>query len=157
METGEGGGEDGLVSILMRLAFTLQAIMAQIGAEHDLSMTQARLLGILRDREPTMAGLARFLVLDKSSITGLVDRAERRGLVRRTAAPRDGRSVQVAITARGRQVINACAAEVDKQVGALLDGLTDAERRRLAALAGRVVLKDAEIKGLDLLTGTWPG
>jgi MarR family transcriptional regulator, lower aerobic nicotinate degradation pathway regulator len=150
-------GEDGLVSILMRLAFTLQAIMAQSGTEHDLSMTQARLLGILRDREPTMAGLARYLGLDKSSITGLVDRAERRGLVRRTAAPRDGRSVLVAITPRGRQVIDACAAEVDKQVGALLDGFTDAERRRLAALAGRVVLKDAEIKGLDLLAGTWPG
>lgn len=150
-------GDAGLVNILVRLSFTLQAIMTAAGAEHDLSMAQARLLGILRDREPTMAGLARFLALDKSSITGLVDRAERRGLVRRAAAPRDGRSVQVVITPRGREVIDACASDVQDQVNALLDGFTDAERRRLAALAGRVVLKDAEVKGLDLLTGTWPG
>jgi len=147
----------GLVSILVRLSFTIQASMTAIAAEHDLSATQARLLGILRDREPTMAGLARFLGLDKSSITGLVDRAERRDLVRRIAAQRDGRSVQVAITPHGRQLIDACARAIEEQVGALLDGFTDAERRRLAALAGRVVLKDAEIKGVDLLTGAWPG
>jgi DNA-binding MarR family transcriptional regulator len=153
---GMESGDSGLVNILVRLSFTVQAILAQVGAEHDLSIIQARLLGILRDREPTMAGLARFLALDKSSITGLVDRAERRGLVRRAAAPQDGRSVQVVITPHGRELIDACAREVQDRVNALLGGFTDAERRRLAALAGRVVLKDAEVKGLDLLTGSWP-
>jgi DNA-binding MarR family transcriptional regulator len=155
--SGMGTDEAGLINILVRLSFTVQMVMGQAGAEHDLSITQARLLGILRDREPTMAGLARFLALDKSTITGLVDRAERRGLVRRVAAPQDARSVQVVLTARGRQVIEAFAVDVERQVSGLLTGFTDAERRRLAALAGRMVLKDAELKGLDLLTGTWPG
>ena len=155
--SGMGTDEAGLINILVRLSFTVQMVMGQAGTEHDLSITQARLLGILRDREPTMAGLARFLALDKSTITGLVDRAERRGLVRRVAAPQDARSVQVVLTARGRQVIEAFAVDVERQVSTLLTGFTDAERRRLAALAGRMVLKDAELKGLDLLTGTWPG
>jgi MarR family transcriptional regulator, lower aerobic nicotinate degradation pathway regulator len=146
-----------LANILVPLSFTIQAIIARVGAEHDVSITQARLLGILRDREPTMAGLARFLALDKSSVTGLVDRAERRGLVRRAAAPGDGRSVRVVLTAAGREVIDACGAEVERQIGVLLDGFSEAERGRLAALAGRIVLKDAELKGLDLLAAIWPG
>jgi DNA-binding MarR family transcriptional regulator len=44
----------------------------------DLSIPATRLLGVLRDREPTMLELAQLLELDKSSVTGLVDRAERR-------------------------------------------------------------------------------
>ncbi|MGH3156049.1 MAG: hypothetical protein ACRDNF_05685, partial [Streptosporangiaceae bacterium] len=87
-----------------------------------------------------------------ASITGLVDRAERRGLVRRVAAAQAARSVQVVITPGGRQLIDAFAVDVERQVSGLLDGFTDAERRRLAALAGRMVLKDAELKGLDVLT-----
>lgn len=158
MGTGDADATDGaLANVLVPLSFTVQAIIARVGAEHDVSISLARLLGILRDREPTMAGLARFLALDKSSVTGLVDRAERRGLVRRAAAPGDGRSVRVVLTPYGREVIDACAGDVERQVGALLGGFTAAERKRLATLAGRIVLKDAELKGLDLLAGIWPG
>jgi hypothetical protein len=64
-------------------------------AEHDLSIIQTRLLGVPRDRKPTMNELAWFLGLDKSSVTGLVDRAERRGLVARVPSTTDRRAVLV--------------------------------------------------------------
>ena len=66
---------------LAQLSFLIQGMLERRAAEHDLSIIQTRLLGVLRDRTPTMHELARFLGLDKSSATGLVDRAERRGLV----------------------------------------------------------------------------
>lgn len=69
----------GLVDALAQLSFLVQNALAELAGEHDLSITQTRLLGILRDREPTMNELGRHLGLDKSSITGLVDRAQRRG------------------------------------------------------------------------------
>jgi DNA-binding MarR family transcriptional regulator len=127
-----------LVDALVQLSFAVQLILARVGAERDLSVIQARLLGILRDREPTMAELARLLVLDKSSITGLVDRAERRGLVRRGADTEDGRSVRVAVTPHGRELIDACATEVEREIDSLVLDLSGAERHRLAALAGKI-------------------
>lgn len=148
--------ESDLVSALVRLSFAVQMILGGVAAEYHVSVIQARLVGILRDREPTMAALARFLSLDKSSITGLVGRAERRGLVRRIAAPEDGRSVHVVLTQHGREVAATFAREVGRQVGALAGDFTDAERARLLELAERIVMKDAAMKGLELLAG-WPG
>ncbi len=51
------------------------------------SLTRVRLIGILRDREPGMLELAQHINLEKSSASGLIDRAERRGLVARTPGP----------------------------------------------------------------------
>jgi DNA-binding MarR family transcriptional regulator len=138
-----------LVSVLVRTSFEVQMILGRIAAEHEVSVIQARLLAILRDREPTMAALARFLALDKSSITGLVDRAERRGLVRRSASPQDGRSVQVIITSHGRRLAEAFARDVVRELGVLVGDFTEAERSRLAVLAGRVAVRSAAARGLD--------
>src|SRR5262245_54524928 len=90
-----------IVDSLAQLSFLVLSILSRVGAEHDLSVIQIRLLGILRDREPSMLQLAQYLNLDKSSITGLVDRAERRGLVERTISPNDRRGFNVRITSAG--------------------------------------------------------
>ena len=47
---------------------------------------------ILRDREPAMLDLARHLALEKSSVTGLIDRAEARSFVERIPSDHDGRT-----------------------------------------------------------------
>ena len=62
---------------LAQLCFVVLGMLERRAAADDLSIIQTRLLGVLRDRKPTMQELARFLGLDKSSVTGLVDRAER--------------------------------------------------------------------------------
>jgi DNA-binding MarR family transcriptional regulator len=90
-----------------QLSFAVQTLLGDIAAAHELSITQLRLLGILRDREPAMLDLARHLNLEKSSVTGLIDRAQRRGLVERTTAPHDGRAIHVRLTAEGRRLTDA--------------------------------------------------
>ena len=65
------------IDAVVELSFAIQGVLGELAAEHDLSLTQLRLLAILRDREPTMLDLARHLKLTKSSVTGLIDRAER--------------------------------------------------------------------------------
>src|ERR1700749_1978861 len=92
---------------LAQLAFLITGMLERRAAERDLSIAATRLLGVLRDREPTMQELARLLDLDKSSVTGLVDRAERRGLVARAPSPADRRAVLVRLTEEGRSLIGA--------------------------------------------------
>src|SRR6202012_5980866 len=87
---------------LAQMSFTLMAVLTEVAAEHDLSLTQLRVLGILRDREPTMADLATYTGLERSTMSGLIDRATQRGLVAKSADPSDGRSVRVRLTAQAR-------------------------------------------------------
>src|SRR5690349_15114747 len=95
-----------MVDGLVQLSFLVQSILSRSAARHDLTVPQVRLLGILRDREPGMMELAAHLGLDKSSVTGLIDRAERRGWVRRRSTPTDGRAVLVSCTPEGRRLID---------------------------------------------------
>src|ERR1700741_5306890 len=95
---------------MAQLSFVIHRMLERRAAEHDLSIIQTRLLGVLRDRKPTMQELARFLGLDKSSVTGLVDRAERRGLVARVPSATDRRAVLVSLTDDGRSLISQASA-----------------------------------------------
>jgi DNA-binding MarR family transcriptional regulator len=142
----------GLIDALAQLTFTIQGALGRIAAAHGVSLVQTRLLGILRDREPTISELAGFLQLDKSSVTGLVDRAQERGLVRRVASAQDGRSVQVRITASGRALVDRAHDAFADEIAALTQGLSPTDRTRLSALASTVVVDDAARRGIDVLS-----
>jgi MarR family transcriptional regulator, lower aerobic nicotinate degradation pathway regulator len=142
------------VDALAQLSFLIQGILGRQSADHQLSIIQTRLLGILRDRQPTMNELAKLLGLDKSSVTGLVDRAERRGLVVRRPSTADRRAVQVHLTDDGRSLVSQAAAEFDHEVTALLDDLQTGDRRQLTRLITQVLVKHAASHGVDLLATT---
>jgi MarR family transcriptional regulator, lower aerobic nicotinate degradation pathway regulator len=125
---------DELRDALAQMSFTLMAVLTEVAAEHDLSLTQLRVLGILRDREPTMADLATFTGLERSTISGLIDRAAARGLVRRTADPHDGRSVRVTLTESARGLALEITAAVGDRIKPLTGQLNTAEQMRLTAL-----------------------
>jgi DNA-binding MarR family transcriptional regulator len=132
--------EPDLMDGLVQTSFAVMAVLNRVGAQHDLSLTQVRLLGVLRDRQPKMAELAHFLGLDKSTVTGLVDRAEKRGLVdRRRALPEDGRSIRVGLSEQGTRLALTVVDEVARQLTSLTSGLGAAERRRMGYLLQRVV------------------
>lgn len=140
------------VDAVVQLSFAVHALLGEIAAGHELSITQLRLLGILRDREPAMLDLARHLNLEKSSVTGLIDRAQRRGLVQRATAPHDGRAIHVRLTAKGRRLTEQITAEANETFSRLLDELPARDRARLAALAATVVRQHAGRRGVDLDT-----
>jgi DNA-binding MarR family transcriptional regulator len=146
-------GDLGLLDGLVQLSFAVQGALGRVAEEHDLSLVQVRLLGILRDREPGMLEVAAFLKLDKSSVTGLVDRAERRGLVRRASTPDDGRAVRVGLTGRGRELAQKFTKQVERELVSLVDGLSETDRKRLSALATQIVLNDSQrlLPGVSLL------
>ncbi|GGN04589.1 MarR family winged helix-turn-helix transcriptional regulator [Streptomyces fuscichromogenes] len=143
--TAEPAGADqdiedlGLVDGLAQLSFLVQGALGKVAAEHGLSVVQLRLLGVLRDRTPGMQELAHHLGLDKSSMTGLVDRAERRDLVRRTPAAHDRRSFLVSITPAGQQLARQCEALASRRILDLTAHLTEAQRGHLALLASALV------------------
>jgi DNA-binding MarR family transcriptional regulator len=130
---------DPLVDALAQSAFATIAVIARVGADHDLSLTQMRVLGILRDRRLRMSDLAGFLGLEKSTMSGLVDRAEKRGLLARARGTEDGRSVEVFLTAAGAELAEYGAALVREELAPAIAGLSPRERHQLTSLLERTL------------------
>jgi MarR family transcriptional regulator, lower aerobic nicotinate degradation pathway regulator len=138
---------------LAQLAFVIHGRLELRAAEHGLSVIQARLLGVLRDRTPTMNELARILDLDKSSVSGLVDRAERRGLVVRIPSADDKRAVLVGLTDEGRSLVSRAAARFGGDLNAMLEPLAPADRDALTAIVSQLLVGHAARHGVDLFAG----
>ncbi|GAA3045274.1 MarR family transcriptional regulator [Pseudonocardia yunnanensis] len=132
-------GRIGVVAALVRSSFLVNAVYAESGREYGLTPQQGQLLCVLMSQPYGMSELGAMLGLAKSSLTGLVDRTERNGLVRREPDPRDMRAVRVALTRQGSRLAAEFYAETCRRVEKLSAGLSAAERDTLAGLLGQVV------------------
>jgi MarR family transcriptional regulator, lower aerobic nicotinate degradation pathway regulator len=128
----------GLTDALVQLSFLVQSILGRVASDHGLSIIQVRVLGVLRDRQPGMQQLARLLGLDKSSVSGLIDRAEEKGLVKRLAATDDRRAVRVIWTPKGRKIMADVERTVNQEISRLAQSLDGREQRELSRLASRL-------------------
>ena len=128
-----------LVDALVMTSFATMAVLNRIAAEHDLSLTQLRVLAILRDRRVKMSELTNFLGLDKSTVSGLVDRAEKRGLLQRAPNPHDGRGVDVFLAPSGMRLAERGVAQAAQSLSPMPSALTPAEGRRVATLLERML------------------
>ena len=95
-----------------------------------------------------------LLELDKSSVTGLVDRAERRGLVERVPSSTDGRAVHVRLTDHGHASVAEVAAGFEADVAAIVATLPASDRKALGTLISRILVAHATARGVDLFATT---
>ena len=131
--------QDALIDGLVRAGFEVMAVLNRIGSENELSLTQLRVLAILRDRRLRMSVLADYLGLEKSTLSGLADRAEKRDLLARSPNADDGRAVDVYLTAAGARLAERLGSDVAAALAPLTGALTTAEQQRLAALLDRML------------------
>lgn len=137
--TKNGERQPGVVTGLVRSAFLVDAVYTESAREHGLTAQQGRLLCVLMAQSYGMSELGSVLRLAKSSLTGLVDRTERNGLVRREPDPRDPRAVRVSLTAQGDALAGEFYAETCRRIDRLAAGLGPGERDTLGVLLGQVV------------------
>jgi NAD(P)H-dependent FMN reductase/DNA-binding MarR family transcriptional regulator len=142
-----------LVDGLVQASGVVRAVLKELADEYDASVLQVRLLGALRDRIPTMAELGRLLELDKSSTTGLVDRTESRGVVRRVPDDVDRRVIRVELTSDGRRLVEASAAAVAVRMDELVADFSPDQREMLAGMLSTLVSRYAQGKNIDLAAG----
>src|SRR5438874_11595924 len=108
-------------------------------ARLGLSFAQAHALRLLDPDEPMpMSALAERLFCDASNVTGIADRLETRGLVRRESLAGDRRVKALTITPSGmklrRQVM-----ELMSQPPDAIAALSDADQRALRDILARAV------------------
>jgi DNA-binding MarR family transcriptional regulator len=129
----------GAASGLVRLTFLVQNLYAEVGRGCDLTAAQAQMLCTLAGRSVGMAELSGLLCLERSSLTGLVDRAAQRGLVVRENDPHDRRAVKVTLTPEGSRALHRFNDELTERLDKLLADLPATERDRFGKTLNRVV------------------
>lgn len=108
-------------------------------AAFDLTKPQAHALYVLTTEGPrTMRELAETLACDASSVTGLIDRLEARGLVSRHSVPNDRRMRMLAVTAAGTRLQQRYRALVSQPPPAIA-GLPEEVARGLRDVLTRVL------------------
>ena len=96
------------------------------------------LANLERQDGQTLAALSRRMLVTAGNLTGLVDRAERDGVVERRADPRDRRLSRVYLTDKGRELITELLPKHAEHVGALLEGRDANDKRELRRLLGKL-------------------
>jgi DNA-binding MarR family transcriptional regulator len=120
-----------------------------VAARQGLSASEEKALDLLERSGPLTAGeLARRSGLAPASVTGLIDRLERKGFARRVPNPGDGRSVLVEVDSERvyatvaplfadwvGSLYELYAGYTDEQLEVILHFLTEAARRQQEATA----------------------
>jgi MarR family transcriptional regulator, organic hydroperoxide resistance regulator len=88
--------------LLLKFFFSQRANLPPVAAEFQLSPAQCHLLHLMQPGQSVPMGrLADTLACDASNVTGLVDRLESRGIVRRRPSEEDRRVKALELTAVG--------------------------------------------------------
>jgi DNA-binding MarR family transcriptional regulator len=103
------------------------------------SLAEVRVLYELAHRESsTAAELCRDLGLDAGYVSRILRRFTREGLLNRRRAADDKRQTRLSLTTKGRRTFAPLNDGARKQVGALLEPLSDANRRALISAMRKI-------------------
>jgi DNA-binding MarR family transcriptional regulator len=105
----------------------------------DLSLRQLSALAVIENETTTLGEVARRLMVTPAVVTGLIDRLERRGFVRRVGGGSDRRRVHLALTEEGRAASDDVEDHLIREIAQRLETLSNEEidqlNRGLSTLA----------------------
>ena len=107
------------------------------------------LLAIARLQPVTAGVVAREVHLGQSTITGILDRLERRGWIGRTRGEQDRRSVNLCLTDAGQRVLESAPSLLDDRFRTRLGELAQWERTQILATLQRIA-DMMDIESIDL-------
>ena len=129
------------VSLWVRLLESHNLMLGEVRRRlaDDCTMPRFDLLANLeREDGQTLAALSRRMLVTAGNLTGLVDRAERDGVVERRADPSDRRLSRVYLTPKGRELITGLLPTHSTHITELLAGLDPSDRKDLRRLLGKL-------------------
>jgi DNA-binding MarR family transcriptional regulator len=135
----EDGESADLATALIRLCFVVQGVYGEASRRYGLTPQQTQLLGVLAGGPVGMAELGEALRLEKSSLSGLIDRAEARELVDRVRDASDRRTCQVSLTESGRDLAAQFRDYVSGELNALAVDLPDDTARQMIGTMWEII------------------
>jgi DNA-binding MarR family transcriptional regulator len=101
----------------------LRRELRQAGVDHVRPAYLGVLLTLWREDGLKVVELGRRAGLEPSTMTGLLDRMERDGLLARAADPEDRRAHRIHLTEKGHEAMQPVSDVMDRALGKILDGI----------------------------------
>ena len=118
--------------LLGRLKVELSAALDAELAPLDITAAQyVILMSLAQEGAGSASGLCKGISYDPGAMTRMLDRLERRGLLRRVAHPNDRRTSNLELTPEGKAVYPKLRASAMKVLNRFLDGFSQQEAREL--------------------------
>jgi DNA-binding MarR family transcriptional regulator len=122
-----------LLLLLSRTGDALNLCLDLVSSKYGISNEQARLLSVIKSRGPTRpVDIATLLERAPNSMSMLVDRMVKAGLVRRTRDRKDRRAVFVSLTNKGNEAVEPAIPAIWEFMNKLLSVVSYDEQRALA-------------------------
>jgi len=133
----ESPGHEALMNVLVT-ASMLEKEGDRVLRPFRLTASQFNLLILLKYQSfggsINQTQLGDMMLVNRSNVTGLVDRTERRGWVRRVADPEDRRVNLIQLTKEGRRVIESAETAYFKRIEEVVAGIGKRENQTLCAI-----------------------
>jgi DNA-binding MarR family transcriptional regulator len=130
--------KEALLAYLDAIALA-EPIQARLWQEAEITLTQLSVLRELREGAQSTGKLGDAVGLSPASVTRLVDRLEKRGLVRRRRESEDRRYVEVLLEPAGERLLGQTKVVRGSDLHQAVESMTSEERRRLTAGLRRLV------------------
>jgi DNA-binding MarR family transcriptional regulator len=143
---------------LIRTAALVTNVHDEVTRELGLSAAGRQLLAVLEGAGTSLSPteISERLMVTTASITSLVDTLERRKYVKRSPDPDDRRRILVTITAAGRTLVDQFLPELVALQTEMLDGVSEADRKRLIALLNKIRQRATEIDATEVRKAARP-
>lgn len=146
--------EDLIVASIRRIVRAVDLHSRHLVEEHGITAPQLAVLAEAgRLKGSSIGALARAVHLSQPTVSGVLDRLERRGFVRRQRSESDRRAVVVAVTEKGQRVLQESPSLLQDRFRQELARLEGWERHWLLSALERIAaMMDAErIKAAPVL------
>lgn len=131
-------------TVLLRAANAVQEASRQDISQYELNVTEFAVLEFLYHKgDQPIQVIGKKVLIASSSITYVVDKLEKRGLVQRIACPNDRRVTFASLTVEGKKFLACIFPQHEEKVAQIFDVLTDEELAVFTELTKKIGLHSA--------------
>ena len=157
-DSGSGPSEapDSVGDAVLSASRVLVAVAARSLADvaEEVTLTQYRTLVVLASRGPqNLAGLADAVGVAPATATRMCDRLVRKDLIRRRTERDDRRQLRVALTAKGRSLVDAVTGRRRQEIARIMSEIPVEQLAVLVQALGRFASAAGEVPEQDWTTG----
>lgn len=140
-----------MIELLPQLMQEISRYENNYVTEGKITCHQFLVLEVLSHKEEwQMNELVTKMQISFSTATGMIDRLLKHGLVKRHRGESDRRTVLVAVTAKGKRIINEVYAQKKEGIVNLFGRLTKEDRTLYLDILNKLVMKLSSVKGETL-------
>ena len=135
-------GRHGLrvVRALRQIIYAVDLHSRRLSAEHKLTAPQLDCLLTIEEHQPvTASAIARSVHLSPSTVVGVLDRLEVKGLVLRERGAKDRRLVWLSLTDQGRSLVESAPSSLQKTLAEAMRELSEETTTAIAESLERIV------------------